>query len=192
MDLLTIKYEFIESLRINNYSKGTIRYYEDSLAMFLEYLKQYYSIQNIRNLIKEAVKAYVWYVIRLKNKKNKTKKIKEITAQKHLSEARMFLKYMIEQEYIYYDYTPYLERNNYISKEHFVQPNKNVECYPQDFTVLSPKDIEIPLLMKLYLKYGSQVCSLPAIDRDFKTIDYLVILDKKRLNKDIYSMFFKS
>lgn len=83
-----------------------------------------------------------------------------------------------------------LETNNYISKEHFVYPNKNVECYPQNFTVLSPKDVEIPLLMKLYLKYGAQVCSLPAIDRDFNTIDYLVILDKKRLSKDIYSMFF--
>ena len=40
-----------------------------------------------------------------------------------------------------------------------------------------PEIVAIPTLMQLYLNYGTRVCSPPAIDRDFKTIDFLVISD---------------
>jgi putative hemolysin len=40
----------------------------------------------------------------------------------------------------------------------------------------------IPKLFSAYLSLGSQVISLPAIDREFGTVDFLVMLDKQRVN----------
>lgn len=52
------------------------------------------------------------------------------------------------------------------------------------------RDIALPPLFRIYLKHGSQVCSQPAIDRQFKTIDFLVLLDVLRLPERNRDMFF--
>ena len=39
-----------------------------------------------------------------------------------------------------------------------------------------PGRLKLPRLFKIYLDHGALVCSLPAIDRQFKTIDFLVML----------------
>jgi putative hemolysin len=36
-------------------------------------------------------------------------------------------------------------------------------------------DVEIPKILQAYLSIGAKICSLPAIDRQFKTIDFLII-----------------
>ena len=43
--------------------------------------------------------------------------------------------------------------------------------------------VGIPPLFATYLRYGALVCSGPAIDRDFKTIDYLVLMDTAALDR---------
>jgi putative hemolysin len=40
----------------------------------------------------------------------------------------------------------------------------------------------LPILFRTYLRYGARVCGRPAIDREFKTIDYLTLLDLKELD----------
>lgn len=40
-----------------------------------------------------------------------------------------------------------------------------------------PSVVEIPKLFRMYLSIGAKVCSPPAIDRVFKTIDFLVLFD---------------
>lgn len=42
--------------------------------------------------------------------------------------------------------------------------------------------LKTPKLFQSYLNYGAKVCSEAAIDRVFKTIDYLVILDIEELS----------
>ena len=37
--------------------------------------------------------------------------------------------------------------------------------------------MKIPKLFRTYLRFGAKVCSPPAIDRRFKTIDFLVLFD---------------
>lgn len=37
--------------------------------------------------------------------------------------------------------------------------------------------VSIPRLMQMYLDYGARMCSEPAIDHDFKTVDYLALFD---------------
>jgi putative hemolysin len=52
-------------------------------------------------------------------------------------------------------------------------------------------DITIPMppLMKMYFRYGARIVGQPAIDRDFKTIDYLVLFDLKGMGKETYKLF---
>ena len=40
-----------------------------------------------------------------------------------------------------------------------------------------PIEVKLPRLFSTYLGIGAKVCSPPAIDRRFKTIDFLVMLD---------------
>ncbi len=48
----------------------------------------------------------------------------------------------------------------------------------------------VPTLFRTYLRFGAKVCSFPAIDRSFRTIDYLVLLDRERLTVRVRDLFF--
>ncbi len=52
------------------------------------------------------------------------------------------------------------------------------------------EEVVLPILFKTYLRFGSKVCGPPAIDREFKTIDYLVLMDIDRLTPRVHRMFF--
>ncbi|MGK0289673.1 MAG: putative hemolysin [bacterium] len=51
--------------------------------------------------------------------------------------------------------------------------------------------IKLPILFQLYLKYGAKICSVPALDKEFKTIDYLLLVDTQMLDKKTYQKFFR-
>ena len=51
-------------------------------------------------------------------------------------------------------------------------------------------DPEVPTLFGTYLRYGAYSCGAPAIDRAFKTIDFLVLLDLEQLDLRVRRMFF--
>jgi putative hemolysin len=44
-------------------------------------------------------------------------------------------------------------------------------------TQLSPEPVKIPKLLRAYLSLGAKICGPPALDRQFKTIDFLTLLD---------------
>lgn len=44
---------------------------------------------------------------------------------------------------------------------------------------------KIPKLLLAYLSFGASICGPPAIDREFKTIDFLTLMDLDRLAPDI-------
>jgi len=50
--------------------------------------------------------------------------------------------------------------------------------------------IHTPTLFRTYLRYGAKVCSQPALDREFKTIDYLVLFDAHAINEKTRKLFF--
>jgi putative hemolysin len=64
-----------------------------------------------------------------------------------------------------------------------VPPLPHTRCEAPDDQVAALPDIEVPPLFATYLRYGALVCSRPAIDRDFKTIDYLVLMDTAALSR---------
>lgn len=51
--------------------------------------------------------------------------------------------------------------------------------------------VEIPKLLRTYLAIGSQICGPPAIDREFKTIDFLTLLDLEELHPRVWARFFE-
>lgn len=68
-----------------------------------------------------------------------------------------------------------------------LNPLSGFECYIP--TTVPNRNIVLPRLFRTYLKYGAKVCSLPAIDRMFKTIDYLVMLDINELTPETLALF---
>lgn len=47
---------------------------------------------------------------------------------------------------------------------------------------LAPDEVEIPKLLRAYLTLGAKICGPPALDRQFKTIDFLTLLDLHALH----------
>ena len=57
-------------------------------------------------------------------------------------------------------------------------PHQSWAC-PLD--TLAPKAPKIPKLLRAYLSLGARICGAPALDREFKTIDFLTFLDLENL-----------
>jgi putative hemolysin len=51
---------------------------------------------------------------------------------------------------------------------------------------------KIPKLLRAYLAVGAKICGPPAIDRHFKTIDFLTLMDLETLHPRVYCRFLKS
>ena len=69
----------------------------------------------------------------------------------------------------------------------FVPTRRGYEC-PTAPRVSS--EVEIPKLFRMYLSIGAKVCSPPAIDRVFKTIDFLVLFDIDTMDFVTRRMYF--
>jgi putative hemolysin len=65
------------------------------------------------------------------------------------------------------------------------------ECYLNAVGKGSLEPVHIPRLMKIYLNYQAKICSQPAIDRRFKTIDFLTIIDISVLPEQSLNFFSK-
>ncbi len=50
---------------------------------------------------------------------------------------------------------------------------------------------KIPKLLRAYLAVGAKICGPPAIDPDFKTIDFLTLMDLHALHPRVYARFLK-
>jgi putative hemolysin len=51
---------------------------------------------------------------------------------------------------------------------------------------------DVPKLLRTYLAIGAKICGPPAIDREFKTIDFLTLLDLESLHPRIRTRFMSS
>jgi putative hemolysin len=52
-------------------------------------------------------------------------------------------------------------------------------------------DVRAPKLLRAYLTIGAKICSGPAIDREFKTIDFLTLLDLQTLHPRVAKRFLE-
>jgi putative hemolysin len=89
----------------------------------------------------------------------------------------------------------YLQHQNHITEEHKVRPkgkfkvlglkrhlNKHTSFADEpDFSEIRNK---IPSLLQSYLKIGAKVCGRPALDKSFRCIDFLTLLDVTEMRQD--------
>ena len=93
------------------------------------------------------------------------------------------------------DYKKFLSQLSYL--HHYHHPSKDLQTNPldklkADFKIISKKKINnekeflsLPPLIKAYLRVGAYVGTGAVLDRDFDTTDVLIILDTKKLLKNI-------
>ena len=55
---------------------------------------------------------------------------------------------------------------------------------------IEPVEVGVPRLFQIYLRYGAKVCGPPALDRRFKTIDFLVMFDVFEMDGPTRKIFF--
>jgi putative hemolysin len=84
----------------------------------------------------------------------------------------------------------YLHRQGYRHQDYVVSPLPDLQCLSESHFDQPVSDVDLPPLFKIYLRYGVKVCGEPAIDREFKTIDFLVLLDALDLDEKSQRMFF--
>jgi putative hemolysin len=80
------------------------------------------------------------------------------------------------------------------SRLHSWQVEEDLRTVPlADFAMPSVKagssDDSVPKLLRTYLAIGAGICGPPAMDREFKTIDFLTLLDLERLHPRIRARF---
>lgn len=79
-------------------------------------------------------------------------------------------------------------------QEYLVEPHLGTIPRP-DFAMpaVPPGDAsgKIPKLLRTYLAAGAKICGPPAIDREFKTIDFLTLMDLTTLHPRVQARFLK-
>lgn len=71
-----------------------------------------------------------------------------------------------------------------LCRQHLVEPQwrtRPLPSYDCSLEQLSPEPVAIPKLLRAYLALGAKICSPPALDRQFKTIDFLTLVDLEYL-----------
>ena len=84
----------------------------------------------------------------------------------------------------------HLEESGLVHPELRVESRPGYACQPAADSPPFESTAKIPPLFKLYLRYGSRVVSTPVLDREFKTIDWLVLFDFEELAPHSRKLFF--
>ena len=83
-----------------------------------------------------------------------------------------------------------LKESGHLHQTLRAHPLPGLECYRDDSITGEAAEVNIPKLFRIYLRFGAQVCGPPAIDRLFKTIDFLVLFDIQNMDEQWRRIFF--
>lgn len=84
----------------------------------------------------------------------------------------------------------YLQKEGYIHEQMMLSVRNEYECPKVEPDLAGVNSTILPKLFRLYMDLGAKVCSPPALDDEFKTIDYLVLLDIEALDERARLLFF--
>ncbi|MEW5976004.1 MAG: GNAT family N-acyltransferase [Acidobacteriota bacterium] len=93
---------------------------------------------------------------------------------------------MAEGNHVY----SFLQQTGQVHAEFAVAPRSDFACGKGAAGPEPLGDVTLPKLFRAYLRYGARVCSPPAIDRQFKTIDFLVIFDVDAMDSRSHRLLF--
>jgi len=80
----------------------------------------------------------------------------------------------------------YLQKSDGLWAEYDARPRADFVCEIPPNTLRTYPNVKVPRLMRIYLNYGMRIASRPAIDRAFKTIDYLLLADRTKMTGGIF------
>jgi putative hemolysin len=72
-----------------------------------------------------------------------------------------------------------------LCRKHLAEPlwrTRPIPAYDCSLGQLAAEPVTIPKLLRAYLTLGAKICGPPALDRQFKTIDFLTLLDLETLH----------
>jgi putative hemolysin len=76
-----------------------------------------------------------------------------------------------------------LETQGQVHPRISISPRPGYACELVEPRIPTHPSDDVPQLMALYLRHGAHVCGPPAIDREFKTIDFLTLMDVESLDR---------
>lgn len=83
----------------------------------------------------------------------------------------------------------HLEQRGQIDPIWRVTPQTGYECVNTAAPPVGRSRVKVPKLMRTYIQYGARIAGPPAIDRLFKTIDFLAVFDLDGIDARIRRMF---
>ena len=83
-----------------------------------------------------------------------------------------------------------LERRGHVHPTLRLEPQPEFRCYDEALELDASVEPKLPTLFRIYLPHGAKVCGPPALDRRFKTIDYLVIFDVDAMDPRMFETYF--
>jgi putative hemolysin len=83
-----------------------------------------------------------------------------------------------------------LRHENHFHPDFSLRPQEDYVCVGENLSAANVDKFELPKLFSTYLRFGAKVCSPPAIDRRFKTIDFFVLFDIETIDEKYRQMFF--
>jgi len=84
----------------------------------------------------------------------------------------------------------YKSLKNYMIEPHLVTVPTTEYALPHA-VIESEEEVRPPKLLRAYLTIGAKICSEPAIDWEFKTIDFLTLLDLQTLHPRVAARFLE-
>lgn len=84
-----------------------------------------------------------------------------------------------------------LKREGFVSTRYSVAPQQGLDFALRRATPVQLGRNELPPLFQSYLNLGAVVCGPPAVDAEFGTIDFFVLLDLERLPERARETFFR-
>ncbi len=85
----------------------------------------------------------------------------------------------------------FLVQGGFVHRDWATRPQPDYVCFGADFTADINTSVKLPPLFASYLKLGAKITGRPALDRRFKTVDFLVVLDIRDLDPGTYRTFFR-
>lgn len=85
----------------------------------------------------------------------------------------------------------FLHRKGLVHDEYDIDTKPGYNCPEIEVDEDDWKDITLPQLFRLYIDLGAKILSKPALDKEFKTIDFLILVDVKKLDERSRALFFK-
>lgn len=83
----------------------------------------------------------------------------------------------------------FLKDHDHIHPIYSIPVLKEYECGPSNTINIDSANVKLPQLFRLYIDVGVKVCGGPALDKTFKTIDYLILLDKESISEQSKALF---